>query len=158
VRNGRCNVLPEKEWLFRLEDGEHRIHLKHGSFIRKYNVELDDHTIDLIRTIIERGDKLEFNINLHKCVLIIRTIKGGFNYDCIIDGTSIQTHQKSEIPPEWNQPKRGCLTELFSYIIFAIVIGIVSGLTGFSSDKIIGLAVGAIVLYAVLRYLIKRRL
>lgn len=153
----RCDNVQKKEWLVKLEDGEHRIHLKHSSFIRKYNVELDDHTIDPIRTIIERGDKLEFNINLHKCVLIIRIIKDGFNYDCIIDDTSIETHQKSEIPPEWNQPKRGCLTELFSYTIFTILIGIVSGLSGFSSDKIIGLVFGAILLYAVLRFLIKRR-
>lgn len=157
MRNGRCNILPEKEWLFRLEDGEHRIHLKHSSFIRKYNVELDDYTIDPIRRIIERGDKLEFNIHTHKCFLIIRTVKDGFNYDCIIDGTSIETHQTTEIPPEWNQPKRGCLTELFSYTIFAIVMGIVSGFTGLSSDKIMGLVVGTILLYAVLRFLMKRR-
>ena len=149
--------MREKEWLFRLEDGKHGIHLKHCSFIRKYNVELDDLTIDPIRTIIKRGDKLSFEINLHKCVIIIRFIKNSLDYDLIVDDTSIEKHQKTEIPPEWNQPKPGCLKELFGYTIFTILIGIVSGLTGFSSDKIIGLVVSAILMYAVLRYLIKRR-
>lgn len=149
--------MPEKEWLFRLEDGEHRVKLKHSNLIRRYNVELDNSTINPTRTIIEGGDKLSFEINLHKCVIIIRFIKNSLDYDLIVDDTSIDKHKKTEIPPEWNQLKPGCLKELFSFTIFTILIGIVSGLTGFSSDKIIGLVVGAFLLYAVLSYLIKRR-
>ncbi|AET67514.1 hypothetical protein Desor_1883 [Desulfosporosinus orientis DSM 765] len=149
--------MPEKEWLFSLEDGEHRVKLKHSNWIRRYHVELDNRTINTTRTIIKGGDKLSFEINLHKCVIVIRFNKNSLDYDLIVDDTSIEKNKKTEIPPEWNRPRPGCLKELFSYTIFTILIGIVSGLSGYSSDKIIGLVVGAILLYAALRYLMKRR-
>ncbi|HZK55876.1 MAG TPA: hypothetical protein VFC84_17055 [Desulfosporosinus sp.] len=157
--------MPEKQWIIKFKDSEHRITLHHGTIVRKYNVELNGDPIKALRTIIEKGDKLTFNINSHTCVLIIHFVKGGgkYKYDCIVDGTSVETQQVAEIPPEWNPPKQGCLKQIFmqisSWIGLTIVIGIISVLTGFSSDKIdliIGLVVGAIIIYAVLRHLLMR--
>ena len=157
--------MPEKQWLIKLEDSEHRVTLNHGTLVRKYDVKLDGKTINALRTIIEKGDKLTFNLNTHTCVLIIQFLKGGakFKYDCIVVGISVETQQTSEIPPEWNPPKQGCLKQIFmqiSYLIgITIVIGIISVLTGFSSDKIdliIGLVVGVIIIYAVIRHLLMR--
>jgi len=155
--------VPEKEWMIKLQDSEHKITLKHGTFLRKYYVKLDGDIINPLRTIIEKGDKLTFNINSHTCVLLIHFIKGGVKYECVIDGTSIETLRKSEIPQEWTPPRQGCLKQILMQILFlisgAIVIGIISGLTGFDSDKIeliIGLVVGALIIYAVLRHLLKK--
>ena len=155
--------MPEKEWMIKLQDSEHKITLKHGTFLRKYYVKLDGDIINPLRTIIEKGDKLTFNINSHTCVLLIHFIKGGVKYECVIDGTSIETLRKSEIPQEWTPPRQGCLKQILMQILFlisgAIVIGIISGLTGFDSDKIeliIGLVVGALIIYAVLRHLLKK--
>ena len=157
--------MPEKQWLIRLEDSEHRITLNHGTMVRKYDVKLDGETINAQRTIIEKGDKLTFNINSHTCVLVTHFVKGGtkFKYDCIVDGTSVETQQASEIPPEWTPPKQECLKQIFMQILYligiTIVIGIISVLTGLSSDKIdliIGLVVGTIIIYAVLRHLLTR--
>lgn len=155
--------MPEKGWIIKLQDGEHRITLKHGTLLRKYYVKLDGDIINPLRTIIKKGDKLTFNINSHTCVLLIHFIKGGVKYECVIDCTSIETQKKSEIPPEWNPPKQGCLKQILmqiSYLIsMTIVIGIISALTGFSSDKIdliIGLVIGAIIICVVLRHLLKR--
>lgn len=157
--------MPEKQWLFKLKDSEHRIALNHGTIVRKYDVKLDGEPIKALRTIIEKGDKLIFNINSHTCVLIIRFVKGGgrYKYDCIVDGTSVETQQAAEIPTEWKPPKQGCLKQIFMQILYliglTIVIGIISVLTGFSSDKIdliIGLVFGAIIIYAVLRHLLMR--
>ena len=98
-------------------------------------------------------------------MVIIHFVKGGgkVKYDCIVDGTSVETQQASEIPPEWNPPKQGCLKQIFmqiSYLIgITILIGIISVLTGFSSDTIdliIVLVVGAIIIYAVVRHLLMR--
>ena len=155
--------MPEKEWTFKLEDGEHKIILKHGTLIRKYEVKLDGAIIIPLRTLIEKGDKLTFNIKSHSCVLLTHFIKRKFKYDCVVDGISIETRQKSEIPPNWNPPKLGCLKQILiqiSYFIsMTIVIGIISALTGFSSDKIdfiIGLIVSVLIIYAVLRHFLKR--
>lgn len=155
--------MPEKTWVVKLQVGEHRITLKHGTLIRKYSVKLDNDIINPPRTIIEKGDKLTFNISSHTCVLLIHFIKGGVKYECLIDGTSIETQTKSEIPPEWIPPRQGCLKQILMQILFliggVIVIGIISGLTGFSQDEIdliIGLVLGAFVIYAVLRHFLKR--
>ena len=155
--------MPKKEWMIKLQDCEHKITLKHGTLIRKYYVNLDGNIINPLRTIIEKGDKLTFNINSHICVLLIYFIKGGFKYECVIDGTSIETQRKSEIPPEWDPPKQGCLKQILMQISFliggAIVIGIISELTGFNSDKIeliIILIVVAFIIYAVLRHFLQR--
>ena len=155
--------MPEKEWMIKLQDSEHKITLKHGTLIRKYYVKLDGDNINPLRTIIEKGDKLTFNINLHTCVLLIYFIKSGVKYECVIDGTSIETQKKSEIPPEWNPPKQGCLKQILMQISLliggAIVIEIISGLTGFNSDKIeliIGLIVVAFIIYALLRHFLQR--
>lgn len=155
--------MPEKEWIVKLQDGEHRINLKHGTLLRKYYVKLDGDLINPLRTIIDKGDKLTFNINSHTCVLLTYFTKDGVEYECVIDGISIETQKKSEIPPEWNPPKQGCLKQIFmqiSYlIIITIVIGIISALTGFSSDKIdliIGLIVGAFIICAVIRHFLRR--
>ena len=155
--------MPEKEWMIKLQDSEHKITLKHGTFLRKYYVKLDGDIINPLRTIIEKGDKLTFNINSHTCVLLIHFIKGGVKYECVIDGTSIETLRKYEIPQEWTLPRQGCLKQILMQILFfisgAIVIGIISDLTGFDSDKIeliIGLVVGALIIYAVLRCLLKK--
>lgn len=155
--------MPEKEWMIKLQDGEHKITLNHGTLIRKYYVNLDGNIINPLRTIIEKGDKLTFNVNSHTCVLLIHFIKGGVNYECVINGTSIETKMKYEIPPEWNPPKQGCLKQILIQISFliggAIVIGIISGLTGFDSDKIeliIALIVVAFIIYAILRHFLQR--
>jgi len=152
-----------KEWLIKLQDDEHRIALSHGNLLRKYYVKLDGGTIEPLRTIIEKGDKLTFNISPHTCVLLIHFIKGGVDYECIIDGTSIETQMKSEIPQEWTPPKQGCLKQILlqiSYLISAtILIGIISALTGLNSDKIeliLSLVVGALIIFTVLRHLLKR--
>lgn len=157
--------MPEKEWMIKLQDGEHKITLNHGTLIRKYYVNLDGNIIEsLKRTVIENGDKLTFNINSHTCVLLIYFIKGGVKYECVIDGTSIETQMKSEIPPEWKPPKQGCLKQIFMQVSVllggVIVIEIISGLTGFNSDKIeliIVLIVVAFIIYAVLRHFLKRK-
>ena len=155
--------MTEKGWLIKLKDGDHRISLKHGTLLRKYYVQLDGDIINPLRTIIEKGDKLTFNINSHSCVLLIFFITGGVKYECIIDGTSVETQKKSEIPPEWSPPKQGCLKQLLTYILYligmTIVIEIISALTGFSSDKIdliISLVVIALIIYLVLRHLYLR--
>ena len=92
--------MPEKQWLISLEDSEYKVTLNHGTIVRKYDVKLDGKAINVLRTIIEKGDRLTFNINSHTCVLIIHFVKGGakFKYDCIVDGTSVETQQASEIP------------------------------------------------------------
>ena len=155
--------MAEKEWIVKLESDEHGITLKHGTLLRKYYVKFDGNIINSYRTIIEKGDKLTFNINSHTCVLLIHFIKGGVKYECVIDGTSIETQKKSEIPPEWSPPKQGCLKQilmqLWYLISMTIVIGIISALTGFSSNKIdliIGLVVGVLIIYVVLRHLYQR--
>lgn len=156
--------MPEKEWMIKLQEGEHKITLKHGALIRKYYVNLDGNIIkSLKRTVIENGDKLIFNINSHTCVLLIYFIKGGVKYECVIDDTSIETQMKSEIPPEWKPPKQGCLKQILMQVSvllgWAIVIGIISGLTGFNSDKIeliIVLIVVAFIIYGVLRHFLQR--
>lgn len=155
--------LAEKEWLIKLKDGEYRISLKHGALLRKYYVKLNGDIINPQRTIIEKGDKLTFNINSHSCVLLIYFIEGGAKYECVIDGTSIETQKKSEIPPEWSPPKQGCLKQilmqLWYLISMTIVIGIISALTGLGSakiDLIIGLAFGVLIIYVILRHLYLR--
>ncbi len=151
--------MPQKEWSITLDNIKHTIELKHGTLLRKYYLKLDGVSLSPKRDLIEKGDKLTFNITTHTCIVIIKSHKGGFAYDCIVDDRSIETGQKTEIPPEWVPPKESCLKYGVYYLVGTVIIGLISSITGISEDKIdliLLLIVVTLIIFAFIQHLWKK--
>lgn len=128
--------MPQKEWSITLNNTKHTLTLNHGSLQRKYDLKLDGNRLNPVRELIEKGDKLAFNINTHTCIVIIKLYKGDFEYDCIVDAHSVETGQRIEIPPRWTPPKEGCLKYVIYWLLWAVTVSLMSLITGLSEGKI----------------------
>ena len=83
--------MATKDFKFTLEDGEHTVHVEHGSFSGKRSITVDGKPLTKDTKFIDTGGEYPFQINAHRGVVIIRNNLLGFTYDVGIDGKSVTT-------------------------------------------------------------------
>ncbi len=96
--------MAEKTWTFRLEDGEHTVHLEHSLWSGRRTVTLDD------RPLVDETKKFNilseypFQVNGHDGLIRVRSNGLAYNYDAAVDGKSLTTGRplQASLPmPAW---------------------------------------------------------
>jgi len=160
--------MPVKQWKVQIDDTNHKVKIEHGSMVRHFAVQVDGKQISLLENVqIEDGNRLSFKINNHMChILVLMSKASTFEYDFILDGYSVQSKQKVELPAEMKK-EGGFLKHFFINtlvgILLIIVVGYLSGhvtkpgteLAKTISSGIILLAV-AVFLYVIVKRIKKK--
>lgn len=82
--------MANKAFTFKLEDGDHTVHIEHSSYAGKKLIRVDGKPLTQDRKVADTGD-YAFQINGHTGVVSIRNNLLGFSYDVGIDGKSVTT-------------------------------------------------------------------
>ena len=81
--------MATKDFKFTLEDGEHTVHLEHGSISGKRSILVDGQPLTQEKKFVDSGGDYPFQINGHRGMVVIRNNGLGFKYDVAIDGVSV---------------------------------------------------------------------
>lgn len=124
--------MPDKQWKVKIDDTSHKVKIEHGSMVRHFAVHVDGKQVNLLENVpIEQGNRLSFKINDHLCHILVLMSRGStFEYDFVLDGYSIQSNQKVELPTEMKR-EGGFLKPFFINtlvgVLLIIVVGYLSG-------------------------------
>ncbi len=115
--------MPIKEWTFDLEQTKYTVLLEHGTILRRHKLFLNGQPVEPIENIlIEKGNRLSFNINEHLITVIIKCSGlSQFEYDLLVNGISVQSFGKVKLPPELVFETKGCLSEVKKHYIMGVV-------------------------------------
>jgi hypothetical protein len=124
-----------KQWRVEIDTKPCEIAVQHGSLFRRYKIFLNGTGIEPSETILlEKGNRITFDVENHLCNILV-TYNGKFEYDLIIDGTSIQTNRHIDLPERWEPKKKGFFQYILDNIILWLVIGALAVLIGiFTGD------------------------
>lgn len=114
----------QKNWSFVLDDGEHTVKCEQSIFSKR-KIRLDGKLLDSENDISAKSRFLgegeyEFNINSHRCLVVVRNSWLTRAYDLAIDGKSITTGMPlTGIPatPKW----------AWAFVAFCLAIPLISG-------------------------------
>ena len=90
--------MANRTWTFKLEDGTHTVDLEHGYFSGKRTIYVDNKLVLEEKKSFDTGSAHSFQINGHTCTVHVQVKGFGFNFDCTIDGRSVETGQEV-LPP-----------------------------------------------------------
>jgi len=113
--------MAKRTWEFRLEDGAHVVHLKHGFITGRKAIRVDGKLLPLPGStqFCDMGGDYPFQMAEHLVVVHIRTNGLTFSYDLTIDGCSIETGKRPDFSPT---PQQRRLFRIFASI-YAIAAG-----------------------------------
>ena len=124
--------MPGKQWKVKIDDSNHTVKIEHGSMVRRFAVQVDGKQVNLLENVlIERGNRLAFKIDDHMCHILVLMSKGStFEYDFVLDGYSVQSKQKVELPAEMKEDRgflKHFLINAIAGILIIFVVGYFSG-------------------------------
>jgi hypothetical protein len=124
--------MPGKQWKVKIDDTMHTVKIEHGSMVRRFAVQVDGKQVNLQENVlIDQGNRLTFKINDHLChILVLMSTASTFDYDFILDGYSVQSKQKVELPAEMKEDKgflKHFLINTLAGILLIFGVGYLSG-------------------------------
>lgn len=124
--------MPGRAWKIKLEGSTHTVRVEHGKLVRRFAVQVDGQQVNLQENVqIEQGNRLFFKLNDHECYILVLMARGSdFAYDLIVDGYSMQSRMKVELPAPMREDKGFLKHFLINTLVGILIIVMVGYLSG----------------------------